>query len=181
VNLRPFLWGFEPGLYERLEQFRVSEEQMPEEYQLGHRPLRDDWALFKGTTRRECYRRIPLPFKIVGPSHKEWIPWSFDYPLSPGHDIMMRDYTTAWGTFSIPHVYADVGDYGLCRYLAWIDNEWRYVHMKFTMKTPFGRRFSAYRGLHQDLHVSPPDQNGKRRWDLGGWIEPPTASWVKEV
>ena len=167
-------------LYRRLERYRVTEAEMPEEYRIGHRPLRDDWTLLQDTPRIDGYRRVPLPFKIDGPHHQEWTLWDFKYPLAPGHEIVMRDYRTATGLYSLPHVLVDVGDYGLCKYAAFIDGEWRHVHTKFTKKI-LGRRFSAYFCLHQDLHVSPPDEHGKTRSDLGAWIEPPTASFVKEI
>lgn len=167
-------------LYSRLENFLVTEEQMPQEYQIGHRPLRDDWAFLKGTTRRECARRVPLPFKVIdGPSHKEWTLWDISYPLSPNHPVVLREYATDHGTFMLPHIQVDMGDYGLVTYAAFIDNEWRQVFKKYTGKW-FSKRLSWYSGLHQDLHVSPPDANGFTRSDLMAWIEPPTASWVRE-
>ena len=182
-TLRPFLYGFEPGLYDRLEQFCTTEEQMPDEYKIGARPLHGDWALFKETPRRMCARRVPLPFKVLsGPSHKEMIVFDKNYPLSPEHEIVYSNVRAAGGVIikDVPHVYADYGDYGTVKYGAWIDGKWRHVFTKMTYKTWGGRRFSHYRGLHQDLHCSLPDDKGYVRSDIMCWIEPPTASWIKE-
>lgn len=169
-------------LYKRLEKYRPTEAQMPEEYQVGHRSTRDDWALLKGTTRIDGARRVPLPFKIIeGNKGTEYMLFDPSYPLSPGHKIEMIDTPTQRGIMSLPHVLTDRGGYGAVKYAAWIDNEWRHVFTKYTRKTWFGKRLSAYWGLHQDNHVSPPNATTAMRSDLMCWIEPPTASWVTEV
>ncbi|MEK7093686.1 MAG: hypothetical protein AAB927_04365 [Patescibacteria group bacterium] len=170
-------------LYKRLEPYRVEEKDMPPEYRLGARALRDDWFFFKGTTRRECYRRAPLPFRIYGDVKIEerWIPWDITYPTAPGTHIEYRDYHTTHGVFTIPHALVEYAGYGTAYYSAFLNGEWvPRVFVKHTQKL-WGKRLSWYHGLHQDLHVSPPDANGFIRSDLGGWIEPPTASWIKEI
>lgn len=163
-------------LYKCLEPYRVVEADMPPEYRLGARALRDDWTLFKGTTRRECARRVPLPFKITGgdaPIIERWIRWDDNYPTAPGTHRMK-------GEFGMPHALVQYAGYGLAHYSAFIGGEWvPNVFTKYTGKW-FGKRLSWYHGIHQDLNVSPPDKNGFIRSDLMAWIEPPTASWVKE-
>lgn len=172
-----------PQLWDILQPYKATEAQMPWAYQAANpdgRPTHDDWAIGKSVKRIDCAYRVPLPFRVIsGPSHKEWILWDYYYPLSPGHAIELREYATDHGVFMLPHVEVDAGDYGLVTYASFIGDEWRPVFTKYTGKW-FGKRLSWYKGLHQDLHVSPPDANGVTRSDLMAWFPEFACSWVAE-
>lgn len=176
-------WTVGSALYKALEPLRVTEEQMPWAYQVANptgRPLHNDWALFKDTTRRSCARRAPLPYRgLSGVFTKEWMLFDENYPLSPGMETRYLND----GEFQ---VLTDRAGYGLGTFEAFIDGAWRPVFHKYTraFDIPFlGRyRLSWYYGLHQDNHVSLiPDESGIRRSDLMCWIEPFAASFVKEI
>lgn len=175
-------WTVGPSLYAELESYRVSEYEMPWAYQVDNpkgRPLHDDWALFKDTTRRSCARRVALPYRgLKGVFTKEWMLFDPTYPLSPGLETKTVDGRL--------YVLTDRAGYGLGTFEAFINGAWRPVFHKYTQafNIPFlGRyRLSWYYGLHQDNHVSLlPDESGIFRSDLMCWIEPFAASFVKEI
>lgn len=175
-----------PRLYDLIQPYRVQHDaQMPWAYQEANpkgRPLHDDWALFKSVRRRDCAYRIPLPFRIYGdvPVEYKWIPWDVSYPTSPGTRIEFKEYRTVDGVFNIPHALVEYAGYGRAHYSAFINGEWiPNVFTKYTGKH-FGRRLSWYKGLHQDLHVSPPDASGLIRSDLMCYFPEFALSWVQE-
>jgi hypothetical protein len=81
----------------------------------------------------------------------------------------------------MPHALVQYAGYGLAHYSAFIGGEWvPNVFTKYTGKW-FGKRLSWYKGLHQDLHVSPPDANGVIRSDLMVWWPEFACSFVRET
>lgn len=159
------------ALYKALDAYRVYEVEMPWVYQIANpegRPDHGDWTFFKETPRRNCARKVPLPYKIIsGPSTKSWLDFDPAYPMPP--DVESRHLDD--GAFQ---VLADRGGYGLCTYAAFINGEWRPVFKKYMKQISiFGTkyRFSWYVGLHQDNHWA----------DLMCYIEPFAMSLVKEI
>lgn len=165
----------DPALYDAIQPYRVTDDAlMPEEYREGHRPLHDDWAVFKNVRRMDCAYRVPLPFKVIGGNfHREWMLFDPFYPLAPGHKSEIRDD-------GLMYVLTDRGDYGLVTYAAFIAGAWRPCFKKYTGMW-FGKRLSWYKGLHQDNHVSPPENGRGIRSDLMCWFPEIACSWVKEV
>ena len=169
-----------PSLWDKVQKYKATEEQMPEEYQIGHRPLHDDWAILSNTKRIDCAYRVPLPYRIKsGPFHKEWLIFDPSYPLSPGAETKMMEARFDHGVYNLLHVLTDRGDHGLVKYEAFIDGEWIEVFTKYTGLW-FGKRLSWYKGLHQDNNVSVLP-GGKLRSDLMCWLPEFACSWVKEV
>lgn len=172
--------AMDPKLYDELESYRVTDEAlMPEEYRKPNgRWKSDDWFFFRWVTRMERVRRVPLPFRIKrGVKTQE--PMLFDpaYPLSPDARVEMRD--------GLMYVMTDRGGYGLVVYEAFINGRWRECFWKYTRAFEirfFGRyRFSMYKGLHQDNHVSPPWAPSGFRSDLMGWFPEVAMSLIKEI
>ncbi len=166
------------ALYDAIQPYRVTEDElMPWAYQRANpqgRPLHDDWALLKGVTRMECAYRVPLPYKVIeGEYTREWLLFDPAYPKAPGTPGKIVD--------GLYYVLTDRGGYGLVKYAAFINGDWRHVFTKYTRRTWFGKRLSWYTGLHQDNHVSLPDAAGILRSDLMCWLEPFAMSWVKEI
>ena len=168
----------DPKLYDLIQPYRVTDDAlMPEEYREGHRPLHDDWAIFKSVRRMDCAYRVPLPFRVKrGEMRREWLLFDLSYPLSPDVPVEFRD--------GRPWVLTDRGGYGLVVYEAFVAGQWREVFKKYTraftiFKTRY--RLSWYKGLHQDNHVSPPDASGNTRSDLMTWFPEIAASFVKEI
>lgn len=178
------LRALDPKLYDLLQPYRATEEQMPWAYRHANpkgRPYHDDWAFGKNIRRIDCAYRVPLPFKVTGGSfRKEWLLWNDNYPLSPDTPKEYRTIIRPHGTFTLPFVLTDRGNYGLVTYSAFIAGEWRVVFKKYTGKW-FGKRLSWYVGLHQDNHVSEPDANGITRSDLMTWFPEVACSYVTEI
>ena len=181
------LRALDPKLYDRIQPYKVTKDaDMPWAYQTANsrgRPLHDDWAIFKNVRRIYCAYRVPLPFHITGDVRvqKKWILWDLLYPTAPGTPVEYMDYYTDSGVYSLPHALVDYAGYGTARYSAFIGGEWvPDVFVKHTSKW-FGRRFSCYKGLHQDLHVSPPSFSAPMRSDLMCWFPEVAASFVKET
>jgi len=167
----------DPILYDLIQPYRVKDDSlMPEEYRFSNpkgRPLHDDWAIFKGVRRMDCAYRIPLPFKVTGGAFRqEWMLFDPAYPMSPSCEVKVVDGLT--------YVLTDRGNYGLITYSAFIGEKWRPVFVKYTGKW-FGKRLSWYKGLHQDNHVSPPENGRGIRSDLMCWFPEQACSWVTEV
>ncbi len=184
-----------PRLYRLLQEYRSTEEQMPWAYQKANpdgRPLHDDWGIMSSNPiikalqpwqkikRIDCAYRVPLPFKITdGPCERKWILWNENYPVSRDTPAEYREYRTVNGVHRLPHVLADYAGYGLVTFSAFLGEEWVPCFKKYT-RLVGGRRLSWYAGLHQDLHVSPPDENGVMRSDLMAWFPEVAISWIKE-
>lgn len=190
------LRAFNTRLFDSIQPYRVTDDAlMPWAYQFANpngRPLHDDWGVmgklswlqpWQKVRRMDCAYRVPLPFDISGDVavEEKWIIWDPSYPAAPGLRIEDRDARTDHGTFRVPHALVKYAGYGLAHYSAFIGGEW--IPNVFTKYTGlhFGRRLSWYKGLHQDLHVSPPDENGITRSDLMAWYPELACSWVREV
>lgn len=179
---------FDPKVYDLCESYRVTDEAlMPEEYRQDHRPLHDDWAFLKSTTRMSTARRVPGPFKqISGASEKKWVLWDTSYPTVPGTPIELREYYTVYGAFQLPHALIDyaVEDSGWTAFAVYLNGEWVPCFKSYRAITDsriFGKRRLAYYsgGLKFDSTCTVrPD--GSIRSDQMGWFEPPTLSW-KEI
>jgi len=165
--------ALDPKLYDLIQPYRVRDEAlMPEEYREGHRPLHDDWAMFKSVRRMDCAYRVSLPFKVIsGAFHRDWMLFDPAYPMSPGMETKVENGLT--------YVLTDRGDYGIVKYAAFIRGEWRHVFTKYTGKW-FGKRLSWYKGLHQDNTVSF-HGDGSLRSDLMCWFPEIACSWIPEI
>ncbi len=197
--MRNILRLFNPRLYDLIQPYRVTDDRlMPWAYQEANkfgRTKHDDWGIvssnqfvkalqpWQNVRRMDCAYRIPLPFRIYGDVKIEerWILWDLGYPTAPGTRVEFREYRTAHGTFSLPHALVEYPGYGRADYSAFIGGEWvPRVFTKYTGKY-FGRRLSWYKGLHQDLHVSPPaDAHGLIQSDLMTYFPEFALSFVKE-
>lgn len=185
MNFQVIARALDPNLYDEIQPYRVTDDAlMPEEYRFSNpkgRPYHDDWAIFKGVRRMDCAYRIPLPFKIIsGEKRQEWLHWDENYPLAPGHDVEYRDVVLPHGTHKRPFVLTDRGGYGLVTYVAWIKGEWVPCFKKYTRRIG-SKRLSWYKGLHQDNHVSYPDETGFVRSDLMTWFPEMACSFVTEI
>lgn len=174
MNFQTIARALNPSLYDAIQTYRVKDDAlMPEEYREGNRPLHDDWAFFKSVRRMDCAYRVPLPFRVIeGSFTRAWMLFDPAYPLSPGAETKTEG--------GLLYVLTDRGGYGLVKYEAFIGGTWRPVFTKYT-RVILGKRLSWYKGLHQDNHVSPPENGKPIRSDLMCWFPELAMSWIKEV
>lgn len=174
------LRAFNPKVYDLCDPYRVTrDEDMPEEYRQGHRPLHDDWFFGEFVCRMDTARRVPLPFRQdTGDCEKRWMLWDPSYPASPNLRIENREYRTAGGVFNLPHALVDcqVEGSGLATFSAYLNGQW-VPCFKSYRKVIAGRLLAMYSGgLKADITVSVrPD--GSLRSDIMGWWDPPSLSW----
>lgn len=176
------LRAFNPDLWDRIQPFHATEEQMPWAYQHANpqgRPYHDDWGImgkfpslqpWQKLARRDFAFRVPYPFRISsGEFTKVWYPLDPLMPLSPGAIVEDRPYCVQGETFMLPHVLIDdaVDGGGWTQYQAFIDGQWRDVYKRYSRRF-MGKMLKGYWGFKCDTTVDV-KPGGRLVSDVMGW------------
>ena len=181
-------------LYELIKPHRVTQDsELPWAYQLANptgRAYHNDWGVMSNNPilkalqpwqrikRIDTAFKVPLPFKIIlGEARREWVRYDGSYPLSPGHPVEYMPVWTEWGTFQVPHVFADVAGWGEVTFACWLNDQWTPCFYQYK-KMVFGKRLLYYYGLKQDLTVDF-FADGRLKSDWMGWFPEISLSWKK--
>ena len=146
-----------PDLAVRLQKYRVTkDEDMPEVYRQGQRPIHDDWGIPSLPSAMQPWTKIPriwtaykvpVPFKrVAGNQEPGWERYLEGYPLAPDAQVQLMPIHTISGVICVPHVLTmhPVGDIGTwSRQAAWIDGTWRECFYTSSRKF-FGKKLITY-------------------------------------